>query len=151
MTYEISMRYRFGGGKEYFHFILINYGWTEWLNLTNVVPVILVVCWQFQGRTLFGSHYPSWTFCPVSGCCLYGVLSPGGQFSGDDIAWVYPDSRTALVGERESRVAPAQQTTFYPHIWMLNLLWVNIVNLKTHRIYEEIFLGTFQDGKMIEV
>ena len=57
-----------------------------------------------QGRTLFGSAYPSWSVCPVSGCCIYGVLSPGGQFTGDDIAWVYPDSRTVLLGERKPGV-----------------------------------------------
>ena len=25
------------------------------------------------------------------------------------------------------------------------------VNIKTHRVYEDIFVGTFQDGRMIEV
>ena len=54
-----------------------------------------------QGRGWFGQQYPSWTVCPVSGCCIYGVLDKYGQFSGDDIAWVYPDYKTVLLGERK--------------------------------------------------
>ena len=45
-----------------------------------------------------GRRQSSWTLCPVSGCCLYGALDSGGQFTGDNIAWVYPDYRTALLG-----------------------------------------------------
>ena len=94
----------------------------------------------------------------MSGCCIYGVLSPGGLFTGDDIAWVYPDSRTALLGERESQRERERErchnflaTVFPPdpsHIGMLTLF---SVNNRKHKIYEEIFVGTFQDGRMIEV
>ena len=101
-----------------------------------------------QGRTLLGHPYPSWSVCPVSGCCIYGVLSPEGQFSGPDIAWVYPDSRTALLGERESH-------SFFPSLRPISGCWQDsqstVVNIKPHRIYEGIFVGTFQDGRMIEV
>ena len=88
----------------------------------------------------------------MSGCCIYGVLSPGGQFTGDEIAWVYPDSRTALLGERESQRCHNILATVFPlapsHIGMLTLF---SVNNRKHKIYEEIFVGTFQDGRMIVV
>jgi len=54
-----------------------------------------------QDRGWFGSCSPSWSFCPVSGCCIYGPLNKHGQFTGDDIAWVYPDNKTALLGSFE--------------------------------------------------
>ena len=48
-----------------------------------------------------GRRQASWSLCPVSGCCLYGLLDPYGQFTGDNIAWVYPDNKTALLGGSE--------------------------------------------------
>ena len=52
-----------------------------------------------QGSSLWGK-YNSWTVCPVSGCCIYGVLDQQGTFSGNNIAWVYPDYKNALIGDK---------------------------------------------------
>ena len=88
----------------------------------------------------------------MSGCCIYGVLSPGGQFTGDDIAWVYPDSRTVLLGERKPEVSQLFSHSFFPSAQShIGLLTIFSVNSRKHKIYEEIFAGTFQDGRMIEV
>ena len=75
-----------------------------------------------------GRRQSSWTLCPVSGCCLYGALDSGGQFTGDNIAWVYPDYRTALLG---------------------NVSIFVIVKTLT-RILIDIFSGKFVNGKMVE-
>ena len=60
-------------------------------------------CEAFRCRTILfrprAAGLASWTQCPVSGCILYGELDTAATFTGDSVAWVYPDHRTALLGE----------------------------------------------------
>ena len=59
-------------------------------------------CEAFRCRTILfrprAAGLASWTQCPVSGCLLYGELDTADTFTGDSVAWVYPDHRTALLG-----------------------------------------------------
>lgn len=61
------------------------------------VCVHVVIFWIWT-HWCQGRRQASWSLCPVSGCCLYGLLDSEGQFTGDNIAWVYPDNKTALLG-----------------------------------------------------
>ena len=51
--------------------------------------------------------------------------------------------------QRESQVFPICSVPY----WDVGNSYTEstVVNIKTHRVYEEIFVGTFQDGRMIEV
>ncbi|XP_059084451.1 uncharacterized protein LOC131881575 [Tigriopus californicus] len=64
-------------------------------------------------RTIF--HYksgkvqgPVW-FMMIGGGFLYGYLDTHGKFTGDQMAFVYPDYETALVGRFEDKVMKAGQ------------------------------------------
>ena len=51
--------------------------------------------------------------------------------------------------QRESQVFPISSVPYWD---VGNSYTVSTdVNIKTHRVYEDIFVGTFQDGRMIEV
>ena len=43
-------------------------------------------------------NLPSWAVDSGSGCYLYGCLDSNGFFTGDSIAWIFPDHRTAFIG-----------------------------------------------------
>jgi len=77
-----------------------------------------------QGRSVTGYVLPSWTLCPVSGCCIYGVLSKDGKFTGENIAWVYPDYKHALIGTFEDgqMVEACQAVVSYKNVSNKGLL-----------------------------
>ena len=58
-------------------------------------------CGGFGCKTIhfIPSSGPAWAVDPVSQCWLYGPLDNMGQFTGDNIAWVFPDNTTALIGK----------------------------------------------------
>lgn len=56
-------------------------------------------------------HGPVWIKM-IGGGFLYGHLDTSGKFTGDKLAYIYPDYETALVGRFEDKVMKAGQEAF---------------------------------------
>ena len=103
--------------------------------------VLMKSCHKHSQYWCQGSRQASWSLCPVSRCCLYGLLDSEGQFTGDNIAWVYPDNKTALLGrlaiEEDCRLLSCFQENSWMDKWwrQVQLLWgIETQHLITHRI-----------------